>query len=286
MLAGTVRLHPRLQPARHRPADQGAPHLGAGVGAEDPRRAARAHPARGARSRRAAARQRALHAALVAVPPRASALRVEVLELRRRRRAARSRARGVLGPARLRRDPGLRPHRDRADRQPESPVQHQQGIGRQGDRRRRGEDRGRRRDPRARRQRHQRLFRRRRGDRRGVRRRLVPHRRHRRSRRAGPAVHQGPQEGDDRHARGAERLSRGRGARRGRRSPGVRDVAVVGVAERRRGARARRRRRSSPASIRRPSSGRPTSRCSTIRRFAASRSGRRASCRARRARAS
>ncbi len=43
-------VHPRLQPARHRPPHQGAPHLGAGVGAEDPRRPARAHPARGARS--------------------------------------------------------------------------------------------------------------------------------------------------------------------------------------------------------------------------------------------
>ena len=36
------RLHARLHPRRHRPADQGAPHLGARVGAEDSRRAARA----------------------------------------------------------------------------------------------------------------------------------------------------------------------------------------------------------------------------------------------------
>ena len=97
-------------------------------------------------------------AAMVALPRRPSRVRLEVLELRRRRGAARSGARGVLGTARLRRDSGLRPHRDRADRQPQSPVQHEQGIGRQGDRRRRGEDRDRRRDPRPRRQRHERLL--------------------------------------------------------------------------------------------------------------------------------
>ena len=38
------------------------------------------------------------------------------------------------GAPRLRGRPGLRPHRDRADRQPQSPVRHEQGIGRQGDR--------------------------------------------------------------------------------------------------------------------------------------------------------
>ena len=43
--------------------------------------------------------------------------------------------------------------------------------------------------------------------------RLVPHRRHRRDRRRRPAVHPRPQEGDDRHARRAERLSGGRRAR-------------------------------------------------------------------------
>ena len=47
----------------------------------------------------------------------------------------------------------------------------------------------------------------------GVRGRLAAHRRHRRLRRAGPGVHPRPQEGDDRHARGAERLPRGRRAR-------------------------------------------------------------------------
>ena len=59
---------------------------------------------------------------------------------------------------------------------------------------------------------------------RGLRGRLAAHRRHRRHRRAGPHLHQGPQEGDDRHARGAERLPRGRRARahRDRRRAGTR----------------------------------------------------------------
>ena len=43
-------------------------------------------------------------------------------------------------------------------------------------------------------------------------RRLAAHRRHRRARRAGAAVHQGPEEGDDRHAGRAQRLSGGRRA--------------------------------------------------------------------------
>ena len=70
----------------------------------------------------------------------------------------------------------------------------------------------RRRDPRARRQRDDGLLQRRRGNRARVRGRLVPHRRHRRDRRGRPALHPRPQEGNDRHARGAERLPRGRRA--------------------------------------------------------------------------
>ena len=83
------------------------------------------------------------------------AVRPQVLELRRRRRTARSGARGVLGPAWLRRRAGVRPHGDGADRQPQPPVQHEPRIRRQGDRRRRSEDRRGRRDPRPRRQRDQ-----------------------------------------------------------------------------------------------------------------------------------
>ena len=106
------------------------------------------------------------------------------------------------------------------------------------------------------------------------------------ARRAGPAVHQGPEEGDDRHARGVERLPRGRGARRCR--PRRR-------ARRRRG---RARGRASEERVHAvvvldpgidPTGHRPAGQprdCSTIRRFAGSRCGRRASCRGRRARAS
>ena len=46
--AGRRRLHARLQPGRDRGADQEPPHLGARVGAEDPRRPARARAPRGA----------------------------------------------------------------------------------------------------------------------------------------------------------------------------------------------------------------------------------------------
>ena len=45
-------LHAQLQPARHRPADPVAPRVGAGLRAEDPRRAARARRARVSRSPR------------------------------------------------------------------------------------------------------------------------------------------------------------------------------------------------------------------------------------------
>ena len=86
-------------------------------------------------------------------------VRPEVLGLHRRRRAARPGARGLLEAPRVRRDPGLRPDRDRADRDAESSVQDQHRIGRQADRRRRSEDRRRRRDPGPRRERHDRLLR-------------------------------------------------------------------------------------------------------------------------------
>ena len=161
MLPGTVRLHARIQPGRYRRADQDAARLGARLGAEDSRRAARARAAGGARGGDAGA-EAARRQAMVAVPAHPSAVRLQVLELRRRRRAARGRARSVLVGARVRRHPGLRAHRNGADRQPEPSVRDQEGIGRQGDRRRRGEDRRRRRDPRARRERDDRLLQRRR----------------------------------------------------------------------------------------------------------------------------
>ncbi len=151
--AGHRDLHARLQPGRDRRADQEATRLGARVGAEDSRRAEGARAARSRRIRRVRRTEAARREALVALPQDPSRLRPEVLVVRRRRGAARRRARSVLGRARLRRDPGLRPDRNRADRHAEPSVRHQEGIGRQGDRRRRGEDRRRRRDPGARRQR-------------------------------------------------------------------------------------------------------------------------------------
>ncbi len=92
--------------------------------------------------------------ALVAVSPGAPPARAEVLGLRGRRRAAAAGTRRVLEAARLRRHSGLRADRDRADRHAESSVQDDERIGWNADRRRRGQDCRRRRDPRAGRERH------------------------------------------------------------------------------------------------------------------------------------
>ena len=200
------------------------PDLGRRVGAEDPRRAARARPARRARGGDALPGA-SLDAALVAFPEDSSNVRPEVLGVRRRRRSARQLARSVLGRTGVRRRPGLRPDRDRADRQPESSVRHEEGLGRQGDGRRRREDRGRRRDSGPRRERHARLLQRRGGNGARVRGRLVPHGRHRRNRPRRRAVHPRPQEGNDRHAGRAERLS---GRRRERAQPDSRRARLRG----------------------------------------------------------
>ena len=120
--------------------------------------------------RRRAGRKRGRREALVAVSRGASSVRPEVLVVRRRRRAARVVARIVLGPARICRRAGLRPHRNRAHRDAEPSVLDEQGIGRQTDRRRRHQDRARRRNSRARRERHDRVLRRARSDGRGIRR--------------------------------------------------------------------------------------------------------------------
>ena len=86
---------------------------------------------------RAAARGHLDPGPLVAVPARPLGVRPEVLGLRRRRGAAAAGPRGVLAAHRLRRHPGLRADRDRADRHAQSSVQDEQGIGRHADRRRR-----------------------------------------------------------------------------------------------------------------------------------------------------
>ncbi len=114
-------------------------HLGDRVRAEDPRRAegaCAAHrpgcrdtcPRHGCRFRKRWWRYRRIH----------RAVRLEVLGVRRRRRAAAARARRVLEAAGLRRHSGLRADRDGADRHAESSVQDQQRIGGHADRRRRG----------------------------------------------------------------------------------------------------------------------------------------------------
>ena len=76
----------------------------------------RVAPVGGRRRRLQPGDRNARRQALVALPPHPPAVRPEVLGVRRRRRAARRRARGVLVGARLRRDSGLRPHGDRAHR--------------------------------------------------------------------------------------------------------------------------------------------------------------------------
>ena len=102
----------------------------------------------------------------------------------------------------------------------------------------------------------------------------------------GQLLHPRPQEGDDRHARGAQRLSGRRRAGAACASAGVRDAAVVGArigTEERVHAVARPRRRA-PTPTR--SSGRPTPSSTITRRSAARSCGRSPSCRAPKARAS
>ena len=87
------------------------------------------------------------------------------------------------------------------------------GECRKADRRRGSEDRSRRRDSGARRQRNIRLFPASRRDRACFRGRLVPYRRHWRAERERRAVHPGPQEGNDRDSGRAQRFSGRRGER-------------------------------------------------------------------------
>ncbi len=227
-------------------------------------------------------------AALVALPARPSGVRLKFWAMVVGAAPLDPDARSVLGAARLRRRAGLRADRNRADRHAESSAPRRQGRGRQADRRRRGEDRRRRRDPGARRQRHARLLQRAGGDAGRVPGRLVPHRRHRRARRQGSAPHPRPQEGDDRHAGGTERLSGGRraGAQRaaGRQGFGGRRRGAAGIDGR---ARPRHPRRWSRRRI--VDDDRPAARTlsSPITRRSARRpSGPEASCRAPKARAS
>ena len=149
---------------------------------------------------------------MVALPARAPDVRLEVLVDGGGRGTARSRAGGILGTARIRRRPGIRAHRDGADRHPQPSPARGPRRGRKADRRRGGEDRRRRRDSRPRRKRHARLLQRAGRNPLGFPGRLVPHRRHRRVRRGRAAPHPRTQEGNDCDAGRTQRLSGGRGA--------------------------------------------------------------------------
>ena len=98
MLPGTVVFMRGYNPADIVDADQDAPGVGAGLGAEDSRRPARARLRRGARSRQRRGRKATRGVRRWWRYRRdPSDVRPEVLELRRRRGAARDRARSVLG---------------------------------------------------------------------------------------------------------------------------------------------------------------------------------------------
>ena len=125
-----------------------------------------------------------------------------------------------LGGPRRHGPAGLRRHRD-GHRDLHDARRPRAGHGRARPRGHRDADRRRRRDPVPRPDRVQRLLERPRGDRGGVhRRRLVPDRRHRPSRRRGPAHPVRPEQGHDRAAQRLQRVSRGHRERpAGRRDP-------------------------------------------------------------------
>ena len=89
------------------------------------------------------ASQRPLAAPLVALSQSASPVRLEVLELYRRRGALAGGSGSVLLRTRISRDPGLRAHRNRAHRDAESSLPRSPGKRRQAHRRRGSEDRSR-----------------------------------------------------------------------------------------------------------------------------------------------
>ena len=129
MLPGVVVFMRGYSPVEIVRADSRAADLGAGVGAEDSRRPARVRRAAVSRGRNGAARRRdagrgagGTTAAFIAL------FGMEVLGVRRGRRAARAGCRGVLGELGFLDDPGLRPDRNRADRHAEPSVPRAKGT--------------------------------------------------------------------------------------------------------------------------------------------------------------
>ena len=129
--AGRGGVHAGTQPGRNHPADSWAADLGAGVRAENSRDPARVRRAAISRGGHGIARGRAMAAALVALPPHSSAVRLEVLGVRGGRRAARAGCGGVLVAPRVSDDSRLWADRNRADCHAESSVPRAPGHGRQ-----------------------------------------------------------------------------------------------------------------------------------------------------------
>ncbi len=185
MLPGLVDLHAQLLARRHPAADPDAADLGARLRAEDPRGAAGARrPActrrrRRRRPTRCTGRQRWWHYRRVhrLFGLKFWAFVVGAAPLDPELEAFWGRLGFVV-------DSGVRSDGNCADRDPEPSAARRPRCGRQADRRRRGEDRRGRRDPRARRERHARILQRAGRDPIRLPGRLVPHRRHRRTRRA------------------------------------------------------------------------------------------------------
>ncbi len=107
---------------------------------------------------RSQARARTLAAAMVAIPPRASPARLEILGVHFRRRAACAGCRAVLVEARVSGRARLRAHGNRADRHAQPSLSCSQRNRREAARRRRSQNRRRRRGAGARRQRDHRIL--------------------------------------------------------------------------------------------------------------------------------
>ncbi len=201
-------LHEQLQPGGHRPRHPPVERDGARVRAADARRAPVVGRACGAVRHVAEPADASLAAALVAPRGRTPAFRPEVLVRGGRGGTAGPRSGGVLGAPRVSRHPGIRPHGDGARRGVEPPASRPPRVGWHAPAGRRREARGRRGDPRPGRQRDARVLQRSGRHRCGLRRRLVAHRRHRRTGRVRAPPRPRAHEGGHRRPRRHQRLPR------------------------------------------------------------------------------